>query len=55
VASSRERFPGWLFKVYLLSNALWIPRGTYSRSWALSALQLGFIAMNVRGPGKNKA
>lgn len=37
------------FWTFLLSNALWIAWGWHTQAWALIALQVGLIALNVRG------
>lgn len=37
------------FWVFLLSNLLWIAWGWQTQAWALIALQLGLIVLNVRG------
>lgn len=37
------------FWIFLLSNALWIAWGWHTQAWALIALQVGLIALNVRG------
>lgn len=53
VASKREGARAWGFWVYLASNALWIAWGAFTGAWALVALQIGLIVMNVRGAMKN--
>lgn len=37
------------FWVFLLSNVLWIGWGVQSQSWALVVLQVGLMAINIRG------
>ena len=37
------------FATFILSNVLWIVWGWHDQAWALIALQLGLLAMNVRG------
>ena len=37
------------FWVFLVSNVLWIVWGVNSAAWALVVLQVGLMAMNIRG------
>lgn len=37
------------FWMFLLSNVLWIVWGVASSAWALVVLQLGLMALNIRG------
>ena len=37
------------FSMFILSNVLWIVWGWHDEAWALIALQVGLMAMNVRG------
>ena len=37
------------FAMFILSNVLWIVWGWHDQAWALIALQVGLLAMNVRG------
>lgn len=53
VASPSEARRAWGFWVFLASNLLWITWGWQAQAWALVGLQLGLIAMNVRGTRKN--
>jgi hypothetical protein len=53
VASRRERRRYWGFWVFLLSNVLWVAWGISSHAWALIALQLGLLTMNIRGARRN--
>jgi len=53
VASRREALRAWGFWVFLASNALWIGWGSHTGAWALVALQVGLVAMNLRGAAKN--
>lgn len=53
VASKSEKLRAWGFWANLASNALWIGWGLYTSSWALVVLQVGLIAMNLRGATKN--
>jgi hypothetical protein len=43
------------FIAFILSNILWITWGWQDEAWALIALQVGLLAMNVRGIVKNEA
>ena len=45
-AKSRRNAGFWVF---LLSNALWIAWGWHTQAWALIALQVGLLVLNVRG------
>ena len=54
VASSNEPQRAWGFWLFFLSNALWIFWGWHTAAWALVALQIGLIAINVRGANKNE-
>jgi len=47
---SRRKLGFWLF---LLSNALWVVWGVYSRAYALVLLQCCLAAMNIRGEQRN--
>jgi len=49
-AASNRRGTRWVgFCLYLASNALWIAWGLQVRAWALVALQIGLVVMNLRG------
>lgn len=50
-AKRRRQHGFWWF---LASNALWIAWGWQARAWALIALQLALIALNVRGAQQNE-
>lgn len=41
------------FWVFLVSNVLWIAWGWKTGAWALVALQVALIVINVRGTVKN--
>jgi hypothetical protein len=43
------------FVMFILSNVLWIVWGWHDEAWALIALQLGLMTMNIRGIVKNEA
>ncbi|RYF75522.1 MAG: hypothetical protein EOO29_23815 [Comamonadaceae bacterium] len=45
-AKPRRNLGFWIF---LVSNALWIAWGWHTQAWALIALQLGLLVLNVRG------
>jgi hypothetical protein len=49
---ARKRIIG--FWAFILSNILWIVWGVNDEAWALIALQVGLLAMNVRGIFKNE-
>ena len=42
------------FIAFTVSNILWIVWGVHDGAWALIALQVGLLAMNVRGIFKNE-
>ena len=42
------------FIAFTVSNILWIVWGMHDEAWALIALQVGLLAMNVRGIFKNE-
>lgn len=50
--AKRARIGGFI--AFLASNALWIVWGVHDQAWALIALQLGLLIMNVRGIVKNE-
>lgn len=41
------------FYTFILSNVLWIVWGLHDEAWALIALQVGLLAMNVRAIFRN--
>lgn len=43
------------FWTFILSNVLWIVWGLHDEAWALIALQVALMAMNVRGIFKNES
>lgn len=49
VASNTQSRRNLGFWVFLLSNVLWITWGLHTRAWALIALQVGLVLLNVRG------
>jgi hypothetical protein len=54
VASQQPRRRNIGFWVFLVSNALWVVWGWHDGAWALVALQLGLVALNVRGVRKSE-
>lgn len=42
------------FYTFILSNVLWIIWGVHDQAWALITLQMGLLAMNVRGIFRNE-
>lgn len=40
------------FRLFLLSNILWVAWGLYASAWALIVLQVALVPMNVRGARK---
>nr|WP_240933273.1 hypothetical protein [Diaphorobacter sp. HDW4B] len=55
VASNRKNARNHGFWVFLASNLLWIVWGMHSRSYALVALQVGLVLLNLRGLQKTDA
>jgi hypothetical protein len=43
------------FWTFIFSNVLWIVWGLHDEAWALIALQVALLAMNVRGIFRNEA
>lgn len=48
--AGKRVFGFWMF---ILSNLLWIVWGVHDGAWALIALQVALMAMNIRGIWKN--
>ena len=42
------------FRLFLLSNALWVAWGFHASAWALIVLQLALVPMNLRGARKTE-
>ena len=42
------------FWCFLLSNCLWVVWGWHARAYALIALQIALVIMNIRGAYKNE-
>ena len=51
-SSARERRE-WGFRLYLVSNVLWVAWGWSTHAYALVALQFALAAMNIRGMRRN--
>ena len=49
VASARTERRNLGFWIFLASNALWVVWGIQAHAYALVVLQVGVVAMNVRG------
>ena len=49
VASARTERRNLGFWIFLASNALWVVWGIQAHAYALVVLQVGLVAMNVRG------
>lgn len=54
VASSSERRRAWGFWSFIASNALWVVWGLHAGAHALIALQVGLLALNLRGAKKSE-
>ena len=54
VASTQKKRREAGFWWFIASNALWIAWAWHAHAWALIALQVGWVAMNVRGAKKNE-
>jgi hypothetical protein len=52
-ASSVKQRREWGFRLFLLSNVLWVVWGWHDGAWALVALQVALAAMNIRGMRRN--
>ena len=48
--AGRRVFGFWMF---ILSNLMWIVWGLHDGAWALIALQVALMGMNIRGIWKN--
>jgi hypothetical protein len=51
-SSARERRE-WGFRVFLVSNLLWVAWGWHAHAYALVVLQFALAAMNFRGVRRN--
>ncbi|WP_348273442.1 hypothetical protein [Piscinibacter sp. XHJ-5] len=54
VASQNRRKRNWGFWFFMASNVLWIVWGWHAQAYALIVLQLGLLALNLRGASKNE-
>ena len=54
VASQSKRKRSTGFWCFIASNVLWVIWGWHDGAWALIALQVGLLALNVRGARKNE-
>jgi hypothetical protein len=54
VASQSRRRRNWGFWCFVASNFLWAVWGWHDQAWALIALQVGLLALNVRGVWKTE-
>ena len=52
-ASSAKERREWGFRLFLVSNVLWVGWGWHDGAWALVALQFVLAAMNIRGMRRN--
>lgn len=42
------------FWCHMVANALWVVWGFHTSAWALVALQIFLVAMNIRGAAQNR-
>lgn len=54
VGANHKNKRNWGFWVFLLSNVLWIAWGVHTRAYALIALQVCLMLMNIRGLRKTE-
>lgn len=54
VASQSKRKRSWGFWIFIGSNVLWVAWGWHDHAYALIALQVGLLALNIRGARKNE-
>ena len=52
VASTHESRRNWGFWIFLTSNVLWVIWGVSAHAYALIALQVCLVVMNIRGARK---
>jgi hypothetical protein len=55
VGSQKKHRRNWGFRVFLLSNVLWVIWGWHDRAYALVVLQFALAAINFRGASKNES
>ena len=54
VASSSKVKRNWGFWCFVASNVLWTAWGWHAGAWALIVLQVGLLALNLRGIKKTE-
>jgi hypothetical protein len=54
VASQTKSRRNWGFWWFIASNVLWAVWGWHAQAWALIVLQVGLLALNVRGAKKTE-
>lgn len=54
VGSQSKLKRAWGFWIFIVSNVLWTVWGWHAQAWALIALQVGLLGLNVRGARKNE-
>jgi hypothetical protein len=54
VASSSKLKRNWGFWCFVASNVLWTAWGWHAGAWALIVLQVGLLALNLRGIKKTE-
>lgn len=55
VAAPSKQKRNWGFWCFILSNGLWVLWGWHDGAYALIALQIGLLFLNVRGAKNNEA
>lgn len=55
VGSTHEQRRAIGFWCFIVSNVLWVVWGWHDRAYSLIVLQVGLLALNVRGASKNEA
>ena len=53
VASQTKHKRGLGFWIFIVSNVLWILWGWHDGAYALIAMQVGLLFLNIRGASKN--
>lgn len=54
VASQTKRGRSWGFWCFVCSNVLWVVWACHDHAYALITLQIGLLALNLRGLRKNE-
>ena len=54
IASKNPHKRVWAFVMLIVGNLMWIAWGWGDSAWALIALNIGLMALNVRGIVKNE-